>query len=169
MKAIKLASNTQLAYSDLPVVLPSLPSNEALEKMLNDIKKPLVLMTPTKKTESFEVLQDVISSADLDTSGDVPVLRFSFSEQGWDRLAYLFLTAMAQQVKKNPKSVPRSYRTYANLMNKLTEHPTGNGKVDESRKVVIDRAIEQLALGVRNEITRRAQTWPHTPEIVHIS
>lgn len=161
MKAFELSSNTALAYSDLQIVLPFAATQEDVPSLLRDIQKPIALMTPTKKTEDFDILLDLIREAIIISGEDGarPVLTLSFSEQGWDRLAYLFLKNMAAQVKSNPKAMPRSYRSYANLMDKLTEHPTGNGKVDNSRKVVIDRAIEQLAEGVRSELMRRVQSW----------
>ena len=169
MKVFNMASNTGTAYSDLVIILPyAAPSASDMERLENTLKTPLTLMTPTKKTEDFDVLQDVISGIQLDSSGDRPLLRISFSEKGWDRLAYLFLKNMAKQVKSNPKSMPRSYRSYANLMDKLTEHPTGNGKVDESRKVVIDRAVEQLTGGLRDELTRRAQAFRPIPSTDNI-
>ena len=160
MKVFNLSSSTKLAYSDLAIVLPyAAPEGEKLEQLISAIKKPLTSMTPTKKTEDFDVMGDLLSDTQFDTTGDRPILRLSFSEKGWDRLAYLFLKNMAAQVQSNPKSMPRSYRSYANIMKKLTEQPTGNGKVDESRKVVIDRTIEQLSVGVREELSRRAQLF----------
>ena len=154
--SFKLASNVSLAYSPLAVVLPfDAPTGEAWDTLVRNVNRPLTLATPTKQSIDVDVMAELVPSLVLNAEGDRPVITAQFSEDGWDRLAYLFLTSMANQVKKNPKSVPRSYRTYANLMDKLTERPTGNGKIDGSRKVVIDRAIEQLTIGVREEIKKR--------------
>lgn len=155
-----LNSDTTLAYAPLHIVLPyDAPEGDRFVAFQNFLRSPLALLTPTKKVQNFDVMDSLLSNIELNTSGDRPVLVVEFSEKGWDRLAYVFLKDMAAQVKSNPKSMPRSYRSYANLMSKLTEEPTGNGKVDASRKVVIDRTIQQLTDGVRAEITRRVQAW----------
>ena len=163
-QTFSLASDTSLAYSPLHVVVPfgvEAFGVEAFdveggtwEKMLQTLHKPLDLLTPAKKIKPFDIAQ-VLESVVLNKDGDVPVIEIKFSVQGWDGLAYRFLKDMAREVKTNPKGMPRSYRAYANMMHKLTEHPTGNGKADNARKIVIDRAVEQLAQGLRDELTRR--------------
>jgi len=44
-------------------------------------------------------------------------------------------------------------------MNKLTEKPVGKAAVDNSRKIVIERAIEQFGPNVRELITERLRSW----------
>lgn len=154
-----LASDTSLAYSPLHIVVPFEVEDDAtFDSICKALKQPLPLLTPAKKLKPFDI-EHVMEKITLNKDGDVPVIEILFSVEGWDQLAYRFLKDMAHEVKTNPKGMPRSYRSYANLMQKLTQHPTGNGKNDNARKVVIDRAVEQLAEGLRDQLVSRVQTY----------
>lgn len=152
-------SDLSEALETTRIVLPySLPNDTNAFVAL--LKGPLQLTIPTKdkKLQNFE-LPDSLFSVEFDTSGDRPVAILSWSEQGWDLLSYRYLTHMAREVKRNPKSVARSYRTFANLMDKLTEEPTGDGKIDQPRKIVLDRNTQTIAPNVKDIVASRIQQW----------
>lgn len=153
------SSNIAPVVEKMRVVVPyELPTEEQQVQLKNHLKSPMPLTSLSKKVEMFQVpdnLFDVI----FEQSGDRPVAVVQWTEEGWDNLAYHFLMGLAAQVKKDPKSVPRSLRMFANLMNKLTEKPVGKSAVDNSRKIVIERAIEQFGPNVRELITERLRSW----------
>ena len=154
----RFSSDLSETFSPLPIVLPvAAPQDEAMNRFMAHVNAPLVLATPTKELRPFDVMKELLDLS-WNTDGDRPVVVVNWTKDGWDRLAYLWLKDMADQVKKTPKKVPRSMRQYANLMGKLTEHPTGT-RADESRTIVLNRAIEQLTPGVRNEVERRIRSW----------
>ncbi len=159
MSFFKMTSDLTLAYSPLHIVIPQESiSPTQIEELTKYLHKPLRLTTPTKEEKDFDIMENLMELEVL-TDGDRPVVVVNWTEEGWDRLAYLFLKNMAHQVKTTPKKMPRKMRTFANLMDKLTEKPTGNGKVDASRRIVIERTIEDLAPGVRNEVEARVKNW----------
>ena len=157
MASIGLSSDTTAALQEMSFVIPyNIPSS--LDRFQEAMRQPLVLMSPSKKPISLPVPENLFSIS-FEQSGERPVAKVSWNYDGWDRLSYLYLTDMAKQVKDNPKSIPRSMRMFANLMNKLPETPTGNGAVDVSRRIVIERNIEQIAPAIRDEVERRIKSW----------
>lgn len=155
----KFSSDTTSVVAPLRVVVPyQAPTSDEQKALEEHVKQPLELVTMTKKSQEFALPENLFSLS-FDTSGDRPVAVVEWSNEGWDALAYRFLTSMAVQVKKDPKSVPRSVRMFAGLMDKLTEKPVGKAAVDTPRKIVIDRAIEQFGPSVRESIAARLRTW----------
>lgn len=155
---LSLASDTAVALAPLDVVVPRVPTTDNESAFRAALSAPLRLVGPTKDRALVEfVLPDGFLTVAFDTSADVPRVQVTFDPMGWDRLAVRFLRGMAAAAKANPKNVQRSLRQFAKLMDKLTDAPTGNGKIDGPRKVVIDRTMEQMAPGLRDELTRRVR------------
>lgn len=153
------SSNIAPVVETMRVVVPyDLPTCEQQEKLKDYLNSPMPLTSLSKTVEMFQVPENLFDVT-FEQSGERPVAVVQWSEEGWDTLAYHFLKGLAAQVKKDPKSVPRSLRMFANLMNKLTEKPIGKAAVDNSRKIVIERAIEQFGPNVRELMTERLRTW----------
>lgn len=165
MSFLTMSSDTTLAMSELRIVVPyklssdTIKKSEQIKSIESTAKEPLLLTTPTKdkRKELFEV-PDNLFNMSFDESGDLMVVILNFNEPGWDKLSYDFLQGMAKAVKKDPKSIPRSMRMFANLMKKLTPEPTGSGKNDIPRKIVINQTIEQMAPPVRDILSDRLKT-----------
>ena len=159
MASISLSSDISFATQPLHVVVPyDIPRDQDKKRFDAAMNAPLTLVAPTKEAVPFEI-PDGLFSISFEQSGERPVAQVQWTSEGWDRLSYLYLTHMAKQVKTNPKSVPRSLRMFAKLMDKLPERPTGNGAVDTSRRIVIERNIEQIGPAVRAEVERRIKSW----------
>jgi len=157
--AFSFSSNIAPVVEPLRVVVPySLPSAEEQTRLEAHLKQPMALTSLTKKTENFDIPSGLFDLK-FEQTGELPVAVVEWNDEGWDLLAYRFLISMAQQVKKDPKSVPRSLRMFANLMGKLTEKPVGKAVVDTPRRIVIERAIEQFGPTVRTVITERLRSW----------
>lgn len=144
--------------SPLPYATPTAEQTGRLEAFL---KQPLELVAMTKKVEQFVIPENLFSlniqapaSAD-----DRPVATLTFSDEGWDRMSYLYLQQMAEAAKKDPKSVPRSMRPFAKLMARLPEQPTGNSAVDSGRRVVIEKNIQAVAPAIRDILVQRLRAW----------
>lgn len=153
------SSNIAPVVETMRVVVPyELPNEEQQIELKSHLKSPMPLTSLSKKVEMFEVPENLFDVT-FEQSGERPVAVVQWTDEGWDNLAYHFLMGLAAQVKKDPKSVPRSLRMFANLMNKLTEKPVGKAAVDNSRKIVIERAIEQFGPNVRELITERLRSW----------
>lgn len=153
------SSNIAPVVEEMRVVVPyDLPTSEQQENLKDYLNSPMPLTSLSKKVELFPVPENLFDVT-FEQSGERPVAVVQWNEEGWDNLAYHFLKGLAEQVKKDPKSVPRSLRMFANLMNKLTEKPIGKAAVDNSRKIVIERAIEQFGPNVRELMTERLRTW----------
>lgn len=157
--AFNFSSNVAPVVETMRVVVPyNIPTPEQHTQLEKHLKSPIELTSLTKKVEMFQVPDDLFC-VEFEQSGERPVAIVHWNDEGWDNLAYNFLVGMASQVKKDPKSVPRSLRMFANLMGKLTEKPVGKALVDNPRKIVIERAIEQFGPSVRAVLTERLQTW----------
>lgn len=157
--AFNFSSNIAPVVETMRVVVPyTIPTPEQHMQLEEHLKSPMALTSLTKKVEMFQVPHDLFH-VEFEQSGERPVAVVHWSDEGWDNLAYKFLVGLAAQVKKDPKSVPRSLRMFANLMNKLTEKPVGKALIDNPRKIVIERAIEQFGPSVRAVVTERLQTW----------
>lgn len=137
------------------------PNAQQIQRLEAFLKQPVELMMITKKLEKLSI-PDHLFTLKVKTpqqEGDRPVAVLEFSEKGWDRLSYEYLQGMAQAARKDPKSVPRSMRPFAKLMNKLPEEPTGNGAVDKGRQVVIEKNIELIAPRLRDVFELRLREW----------
>ena len=157
--SFNFSSNITHIVEPLRVVVPyDVPTDDQKKNLEEYLNKPFELVSFTKKTEEFAVPNNFFTLS-FDQTGERPVAVVDFSDEGWDNMAYIFLTNMAKQVKKDPKSVPRSLRMFAGLMDKLTEKPVGRAVIDTPRKIVIDRAIEQFGPTVRDVFTSRLQSW----------
>lgn len=156
--AFSFSSNIAPVIETMRVVVPyEIPNEEKYKKLEQYLKSPMALTSLSEKVEMFQV-PDHLFHVEFEQSGERPVAVVKWSDDGWDHLAYLFLKGLAAQVKKDPKSVPRSLRMFANLMNKLTEKPVGKALVDNPRRIVIERAIEKFGPTVRDVIAERLRT-----------
>lgn len=154
------SSDLTLARSPLSRVLSGAqPTSDEIERLRAALAEPINVAMPTKEVKAMDAMGEGFVSMTVDASGDRPVLLIGFSDAGWDRLAYLWLTGLADAVRATPKKVPKSMRLYANLMHKLTPAPTGDGKSDQARQIVIDKTMENLAPMVRAEVERRVDVW----------
>jgi len=157
LSGILEAANTPIT-SPLPYETPTQDQVQRLELFL---KQPLELMAMTRKLEKFELPENLfsVSVQAPEKEGDRPVAVLTFNEQGWDQMSYRYLQHMAESARKDPKSVSRSMRPFAKLMNKLPEHPTGNGAVDNGRRVVIEKNIQAISPAIRDILSQRLRAW----------
>lgn len=157
LSGIVEAANTPIS-TPLPYQAPTTEQVTRLEAFL---RQPLELMAMTKKVESFEMPAELFSLEVKapEAEGDRPLATLTFSEDGWDQMSYRYLQHMADAARKDPKSVPRSMRPFAKLMNKLPERPTGNGAVDSGRRVVIEKNIQAIAPAIRDILLQRLRAW----------
>lgn len=153
-----------LETASAPIAAPlpyETPTTEQVARLEAFLRQPLELMAMTKKVELFEMPTELFSLSVKapEAEGDRPVATLTFSGEGWDRMSYFYLQHMAEAARKDPKSVPRSMRPFAKLMNKLPEHPTGNGAIDGGRRVVIEKNIEAISPAIRNILVQRLRAW----------
>lgn len=137
------------------------PTDDQVKRLEEFLRQPFELMTITKKPEMFAVPQNLftLSIKAPAEEGARPVAVLNFNAEGWDRLSYEYLQGMAKAARKDPKSIPRSMRPFAKLMDRLPESPTGNNAVDSGRRVVIEKNIEAIAPGIRNILEMRLREW----------
>jgi hypothetical protein len=125
------------------------------------LREPVELVSLTRKLQSFPLPEKLFSLSIQapQTQGDRPVATLTFQPEGWDRFSYEYLQSMAAAAKKDPKSIPRSWRPFSKLMARLPEEPTGNGAIDSSRRVVIEKNIQSVAPTIREILEHRLRTW----------
>lgn len=153
-----------LETANAPIVAPlpyETPNTEQVARLEAFLRQPLELMAMTKKVELFEMPAELFSLnvKAPEVQGDRPVATITFSDDGWDQMSYRYLQHMAEAARKDPKSVPRSMRPFAKLMNKLPERPTGNGAVDSGRRVVIEKNIQAISPAIRDILVQRLRAW----------
>ena len=137
------------------------PNQEQAQQLELYLKQPVELMAATKKMELFPIPENLFSLSinEPQAEGDRPVAVLNFTAEGWDKMSYDYLQGMAKSLKADPKSVPRSIRPFAKLMNRLPETPTGNTAVDSGRRVVIEKNIDAIAPGLRAILDARLRAW----------
>lgn len=137
------------------------PTQEQAKRLEAYLRQPVELMAATKKMEIFPLPENLFSLSikEPQEEGGRPVAVLDFTQEGWDKMSYDYLQGMAKALKTDPKSVPRSMRPFAKLMNRLPETPTGNNAVDSGRRVVIEKNIEAIAPGLRAILDARLRSW----------